>query len=884
MVVRKMTAHATATAVVPPAFVRLLNFCFRELGLFVADYDKLVVVVVLFFTIFTSAKIAFTPQQDDIRTGYTPNGARSRSEIAVYSEYFESKGDPIMVFAIVVAKDGGSMARLEYMEEAVKQLDFVTTNVTYDGHTFFTLCSDFCQVNEPIRHFYNGLVMRNKSARIQDHFTVTFPIMNVLGKDLDLSPNFFGVRTNKTDDTVEFLRVVAYTLRANPPSNWTKYDLQAYERLVSAYFHTEMKSDLLEVYCFSLTYTSDEIVRTGLTIFPYLAVGFVVMTIFSVVTVYYSSSRMNQWSNYKIIDAIFGCICPLLATSSALGFLFWCGFRFASILFVTPFLVLAIGVDDAYLMMHSWMRFSVKDPTMTKRERVAHMLVDVGPSVTITSLTNFFAFLVGYYTPTPEIQVFCFGNAVAILFDFLYQITIFAALLSIVGDLQMRENSKSNKVRQWNDLKVEKFSFILDEYSQWLANKFTAVFLFIILCCYWFISIVGALQIEMNLTADKLVLQDSRLIKMNYYREQFILVNYTIANIFIQNPGNLNDPERLDMVNRLIESFESYPECLGANFSHYFVRDYKFYRETVELEEEKSFGITEDPADIFTQKAMQPFFSWPEFKHWNGFVKFDDHGKLYRIYATVSYHGELMGDNVFRKSLLERWRDTADSFADLNVSMFDDYAPFLDQLDSMLPATISTSICTLVCMMIVCFLFMYNLFTVLVATLSIISICIGVFGLLSFWSIDLDPISMATTIMSIGFSVDFPAHITFHYFREGMEDPDSTPARRVAKSLSAIGFPLLQCGLSTILFVLCLLFVRTYMSEVFVKTMVLVVTLGLIHGLVLVPAFLCALTSIFNEFFKNRFWGSQSSITEWFSRRDSRPSSEGKASDPPTSH
>lgn len=47
------------------------------------------------------------------------------------------------------------------------------------------------------------------------------------------------------------------------------------------------------------------------------------------------------------------------------------------------------------------------------------------------------------------------------------------------------------------------------------------------------------------------------------------------------------------------------------------------------------------------------------------------------------------------------------------------------QLDSMLPATISTSICTLLCMMVVCFLFMYNIFTVVVATVSIVSICLG---------------------------------------------------------------------------------------------------------------------------------------------------------------
>lgn len=92
---------------------------------------------------------------------------------------------------------------------------------------------------------------------------------------------------------------------------------------------------------------------------------------------------------------------------------------------------------------------------------------------------------------------------------------------------------------------------------------------------------------------------------------------------------------------------------------------------------------------------------------------------------------------------------------------------------------------------------------------------LGVFGFLSLWGIDLDPISMATTIMSIGFSVDFPAHLTYHYYRLGKENGEKLkPEERIYHALVAIGYPLMQCGLSTCLFVTCLLFIDTYMSEV----------------------------------------------------------------------
>ncbi|KJH48072.1 hypothetical protein DICVIV_05825, partial [Dictyocaulus viviparus] len=262
--------------------------------------------VTLLFTILCSVKIVFTPQQDDIQTdsrykfnfalGYTPYGARSRKELAVYNEYFASRGEPITIYAFVLAKDDGSMTRLPYLHEAIEQLDFVSSNITYDGQSFSTLCTDFCQINEPTRQFYNGLVMKVNSTEIDDRISTTFPIMEVLGKELDLSPSLFGVRTNNTDGTIQYLKMIVYQFRANPPTNWSRFDVQTYERRMSTYFHSEMKSDLLKVYCLSLTFVSDEIVRTGLSIFPCLAVGFSIMSLFSVVTIYYSSTRMGQVS------------------------------------------------------------------------------------------------------------------------------------------------------------------------------------------------------------------------------------------------------------------------------------------------------------------------------------------------------------------------------------------------------------------------------------------------------------------------------------------------------------------------------------------------------------------------------------------------------------
>lgn len=72
---------------------------------------------------------------------------------------------------------------------------------------------------------------------------------------------------------------------------------------------------------------------------------------------------------------------------------------------------------------------------------------------------------------------------------------------------------------------------------------------------------------------------------------------------------------------------------------------------------------------------------------------------------------------------------------------------------------------TLVCMGLVCFVFLNNMFTVAIASLCVLSICCGILGFLSWTGTDLDPITMAAMIISIGFSVDIPAHVSYHYYQ-----------------------------------------------------------------------------------------------------------------------
>jgi predicted RND superfamily exporter protein len=86
------------------------------------------------------------------------------------------------------------------------------------------------------------------------------------------------------------------------------------------------------------------------------------------------------------------------------------------------------GVDDAFLIIHSWRRHvqeGRQQQSLTVARRMSAALRDVGPSISITSITNTLAFGIGALTPTPQIRMFCVCTALAVFVDFILELCLF---------------------------------------------------------------------------------------------------------------------------------------------------------------------------------------------------------------------------------------------------------------------------------------------------------------------------------------------------------------------------------------------------------------------------------------------------------------------------
>ncbi|KAF0695249.1 Aste57867_13917 [Aphanomyces stellatus] len=103
---------------------------------------------------------------------------------------------------------------------------------------------------------------------------------------------------------------------------------------------------------------------------------------------------------------------------------------------VVPFLILAIGVDNMFILTNEFDRLARSQPYISRNfstlpQIMGDAMVHVGPSITVAAISESLAFLVGAYTKIPALESFCTVAAIAVVADYVLQMTWFAAALAL---------------------------------------------------------------------------------------------------------------------------------------------------------------------------------------------------------------------------------------------------------------------------------------------------------------------------------------------------------------------------------------------------------------------------------------------------------------------
>ncbi|WVF68428.1 hypothetical protein IAT40_003193 [Kwoniella sp. CBS 6097] len=165
--------------------------------------------------------------------------------------------------------------------------------------------------------------------------------------------------------------------------------------------------------------------------------------------------------NSKFSLGLFGIAIVLVAVSSSVGLFSLLGVRVTLIIAeVIPFLVLAVGVDNVFILVHELERQNSLHPSngvdddaasidsdgpqpsgggtsLPPEERVARAVARMGPSILLSSVTEVVAFALGALVPMPAVRNFAIYAAGSVFLGAVMQVTVFVSAMTL--DLKRAE-------------------------------------------------------------------------------------------------------------------------------------------------------------------------------------------------------------------------------------------------------------------------------------------------------------------------------------------------------------------------------------------------------------------------------------------------------------
>jgi len=220
---------------------------------------------------------------------------------------------------------------------------------------------------------------------------------------------------------------------------------------------------------------------------------------------------------------------------------------------VVPFLILAIGVDNMFIITRA--ERIIDSETTDIIERVAKGLSNVGPSICTAATCEFLAFLVGVMTDIPALQSFCLVAAIAVLFDFIFQVTVFIAILSL-------DNSRIKSLRYDILVCMKSDSYVeprKELIKRFFENYFTPLILkkychfaagiLVVFLISW--GIAASVNLSLGIDQKASVTTDSNIYK--YFNSQENLVDAGPPAYLVFRDINYTDPNTTQNIFDLLD-------------------------------------------------------------------------------------------------------------------------------------------------------------------------------------------------------------------------------------------------------------------------------------------------------------------------------------------
>ena len=512
-------------------------------------------------------------------------------------------------------------------------------------------------------------------------------------------------------------------------------------------------------------------------------------------------------------------------------------------------------------MLAAWRQTSVNLPV---ERRMSLSLADAVMSITATTVTDTLAFMIGSVSDFLSVRIFCLVTGLAVIFDFLYQVTFFAACMvfsgtreaegrhcvtmrrirplsgkSVVEDARpskQRLDGKDSKGYNYSgpvsddhysdddeDGKIDHafMTFFRDRFGPLIMHPAMKCFVLLIYIGYIGGAIYGCLRIEQGLTEQNLVRKDSEAYRYLDLKYDYFTTFEPPVSLVIETEQNYWEEETQQAINRTLSQLEQNVHFHDASLTMSWLHEYKRFLNLV--------GIADMTKELFISVLRDQFLQIPVFEPFKLDIVFDETNS-----SIVSTRYFVMGNDLQtsedQKAMMLHARSVAANCEFPAIA----YSPafvYFDQFVAVIPTTIQNMVLAIASIIFASFLLIPSAICCVWVTVAVVSILTGVVGYMTLWDVNLHSMSLLTLILSVGFSVDFTIHITSAFvYSRGASRRD-----RAIHALYAVGMPIVQGSLSTMFAIFLFAFSAHYAFRVFFKSLTLVILFGVTHGLVFLP-------------------------------------------------